>query len=181
MSVMAAREDTPVVAGDGAGVSALDAMGGLREVEAARVRAGLRARLFPWWYGPVLALVVAVPGVVQSWSVGRRGYPVLVSLLVWCVGMALLLVMRQFGARSTGVVVSESLSDRLRRNRLWLLAAFVGCGATWGVGLLLGAGESALRLAASVVAGLFIWGLFAWRNATVRRELSQLRDAPGAA
>ncbi|MEU3712714.1 hypothetical protein [Streptomyces catenulae] len=177
MSVMVAQEGAP---GGGSEAIALEATSGLRDVEAARARAAVQARIFPAWFGPVAALIVVGVGAVQSWSVDRKGFPVLLALVVTLVGLVAVRVVRWIATRRTGVVRRVPLSARLWRSRYGLLITAVACAVTWGAAVLLGAGGSASRLAVYVVAGLCVWGTFVWRNAAARQELARLRDEPGA-
>ncbi|MFF9481261.1 hypothetical protein [Streptomyces sp. NPDC014733] len=175
---MAAQEGVP---GGGAEAVALEATSGLREAEAARARAEVQARIFPAWFGPVSALIVVGVGAVQSWSVDRKGFPVLLALVVAFGGLVAVRTVRWIATRRTGVVRHVPLSVRLWRSRYGLLITAAACAVTWGAAILLGAGGAASRLAVYVVAGLCVWGNFLWRNAVARQELARLRDEPGAA
>ncbi|MER7024427.1 MULTISPECIES: hypothetical protein [Streptomyces] len=181
MSVMAAQEDAPGAVGDGAEAVALDAACGLREAEAARARAEVQAQIFPAWCGPVLALIVMGVGAVQSWSVDRSGISVLVALMVAVIAVPAVRMVRWIAMRRTGVMRYVPWSARLWRSRYGLLITAAACAVTWGAAALLGAGGFAIRLAVYVVAGICVWGNFAWRNAAARQELARLRDEPVAA
>ncbi|MFF1919471.1 hypothetical protein ACFVW8_02705 [Streptomyces sp. NPDC058221] len=153
------------------GRSAVHAEEALRGVETARERARLKAGLVPAWYGPTATVTLVLPNVVHAWSRGRGGGAALLALLVSLLGLVAVIALVRAARRGTGVLVTRSLSSRLRRARIALpvvlVAGLAAGGCCWG----LGAGEAATRITVFAVWGLGVWGVCLVRNAAINRAL----------
>ncbi|MFD0338343.1 hypothetical protein ACFVH0_06550 [Streptomyces sp. NPDC127117] len=143
----------------------------LQGIEVSRERARLTAGLTPTWYGPVAAVALIVPSLVDAWAQGRGGWAVLLSLLVAFAGLGVLVALVNAVRRRSGVMVTLPWSARLRRAGLPLLILLVAGGATYGLCRQFGADQAVGRIAAFAVLGLGAWAVFIARNASIRQKL----------
>ncbi|MFJ2400539.1 hypothetical protein ACIOUE_04495 [Streptomyces xanthochromogenes] len=139
----------------------------LRDVEAARTRVELRARLVPSWYGPSAAALLAAYGIGTGAanSHGINGIWGWAGLLAVLLGLGL----ARLRKRATGVLVGRSPA----RKRAVALSVAAALALVWGVCLSLGLGVPVTLGVAGVVLGLGVWAHSARQNTTVTRKLRE--------
>ncbi|MFJ2134179.1 hypothetical protein ACIOMQ_25465 [Streptomyces sp. NPDC087845] len=167
---MPSPESTPSHAGEVplSGDLAADA---LRDIDAARELARLRAGLTPAWYGPAVAAALIVPALGEAWMEGRGGWAALLSLLISLVGLAVVLLLVQAARRRAGIRVA--LSARLRRAAAPLLLLPATAVAAYGLCRQFGADPALTRIVVFAALGLGAWAVFANRNRSIRKKLRQ--------
>ncbi|MCX4846280.1 hypothetical protein [Streptomyces sp. NBC_00893] len=143
----------------------------LQGIEVSRERARLAAGLTPAWCGPVAAVALAVPAVVDAWAQGRGGWAVLMSLLVAFAGLAVVVALVNVARRRADVMLTRPWSARLRRAAVPLLVVLAAGAATYGLCRQFGADHAVAKVALFAVLGLGAWTVFVNRNATIKRKL----------
>ncbi|MFI7103701.1 hypothetical protein ACIBK8_30660 [Streptomyces sp. NPDC050161] len=170
---MPAQENTPDGGPYATAPSADSAASALQDVDTARTRAALRARLTPAWFGPTAAAVLILPRAGDIWGDGK-GAAALLSLLLSLAGLVAVCVLVRAGRRGSGVMVTEPWGARVMRNRVPVIALV----AAFGLALLacwqLGADEPTTRVVVSFVAAIGVWAARLWRNATIKQQLRDL-------
>lgn len=156
------------------GVPAAYAVDALRQVETSQVRARLRSEMTPAWYGPVAAVTLVVPTLVRAWSEGRRGWPVLASLIVSLAELGIVFAFARAARRGSGVLGPLPRTSRMRRVRV-VLPTVVAVGVLAGaVCWAAGAGETTIDITVFAVWALGVWGACLARNEAIRRTLAEL-------
>ncbi|GAA1355353.1 hypothetical protein [Streptomyces beijiangensis] len=146
----------------------------LRNIGAVKERARLKSSMSPAWYGPAAAATVIVPAVGLAWGSGRGGLWVPVTLLLPFVGMGAIVALARTARRMTGVMVAASVSERLRRRWIALLAVLGAGAVTWGLCAQFGIRAAGTRVTVFVVLGIGVWVACAVRNAGIRQRLREL-------
>ncbi|MFF2406649.1 hypothetical protein [Streptomyces sp. NPDC058092] len=145
----------------------------LRDVDAARALARLKAGLTPAWYGPAAAAAVFGPALGEAWAEGRGGWAALLSLLISLAGLAVVLVLVNAARRRTGVMVTLPWSVRLRRAAVPLLSLLAAGIATYALCRQFGADRATTEAVVFAVLGLGTWAVFAIRNKSIGKTLAQ--------
>ncbi|WP_406495034.1 hypothetical protein OG936_14320 [Streptomyces sp. NBC_00846] len=145
----------------------------LRDVDAAKSLARLRARLTPAWYGPAAAAAVIVPALGEAWTEGRGGWAALLSLPISLAGLAVVLVLANAARRRAGVMVTLPWSVRLRRAAIPLLSLLAAGIVTYALCRQFGADRATTKVVLFAVLGLGVWAVFALRNKSIGKTLAQ--------
>ncbi|MEV7424860.1 MULTISPECIES: hypothetical protein [unclassified Streptomyces] len=155
-------------------MSADSAAEALRDIDAARARARLRAGLTPAWYGPAAAAALIVPALGEAWVESLGGWGAILSLLISLAGLALLLALVGAARRRTGVMVTLPWSARLRRAAVPFLTLLAAGSATYGLCRRFGADGAVTKVALFTALGLGTWVVFVIRNTTIQQQLRKV-------